>query len=289
MARIVVLGGGVCGSASAMLLARDGHEVRVLEKESCALPASVDDAWESWDRKGVAQFRQAHYVQSRFRHVLDAELPDVRDALDAAGGLRFSPLVAMPPFIEDRAPRPGDDRFETLTGRRPVLEYVFTRAVADEPGVDVVRGASATGLVTGAEVLPGVPHVTGVRTAEGEEITADLVVDATGRRSELPDWIVAAGGRRPIEEPEDSGFTYYTRYFRGELPAVLTGLLTELGSISLLTLPADNTTWSVTVYTVSGTSRSSASATPTCGRRSWPHTRSTPTGSTASPSPTSCP
>jgi phytoene dehydrogenase-like protein len=34
MARILVLGGGVCGLTAGMLLSRDGHEVTVLERDS---------------------------------------------------------------------------------------------------------------------------------------------------------------------------------------------------------------------------------------------------------------
>ena len=33
MPRITVLGAGVCGLAAAMLLARDGHDVTVLERD----------------------------------------------------------------------------------------------------------------------------------------------------------------------------------------------------------------------------------------------------------------
>ena len=43
---------------------------------------------------------------------------------------------------------------------------------------------------------------------EGEEISADLIVDAMGRSSKLPNWLEAIGARRPIEEAEDSGFIY---------------------------------------------------------------------------------
>jgi 2-polyprenyl-6-methoxyphenol hydroxylase-like FAD-dependent oxidoreductase len=89
-----------------------------------------------------------------------------------------------------------------------------------------------------------------VTTDGGETIAGDLVVDAGGRRSALPDWLEAAGGRRPVEEVEDSGFVYYGRHFRsgdGTFPAVIAPFLQNYGSISVLTLPADNGTWGVAI------------------------------------------
>src|SRR5262249_39954691 len=55
----------------------------------------------------------------------------------------------------------------------------------------------------------------------------------------------------PYEESEDCGFTYYTRYFHGAPPLPRTGALTPFGTVSLLTLPGDNSTWSVTIFTAS--------------------------------------
>ncbi len=60
MADIIVLGGGLCGLASALLLARDGHEVTVLEQDPDPVPDTPAEAWERWHRGGVAQFRQPH-------------------------------------------------------------------------------------------------------------------------------------------------------------------------------------------------------------------------------------
>jgi 2-polyprenyl-6-methoxyphenol hydroxylase-like FAD-dependent oxidoreductase len=94
-----------------------------------------------------------------------------------------------------------------------------------------------------------------VRTDAGEQLSADLVVDAMGRRSPLPAWLRDAGGRPVEEEVEDSGFIYYTRYFRsrtGALPEFRAPFLTGVGTFSLLTLPCDNATWSVTVFTSAG-------------------------------------
>ena len=184
MARIIVLGAGMCGLATGMILSRDGNEVTVLERDETSVPESPEEAWERWSRDGVAQFRQAHYLQSRGRAVLDDELPDVSAALEAAGAARFDPLQLMPPSIADRGPRPGDERFVTLTARRPTLEQVLARAAEAEPNLDIRRGVTVTELAMRA--YDGTPHVTGVRTESGEELSTDLVVDAMGRRSRLP-------------------------------------------------------------------------------------------------------
>ena len=253
MAKITVLGAGVCGLAAAILLGRDGHDVTVLERDPAPVPESPGDAWERWARAGVAQFRQPHYLLPRARHILDAELPDVRDALVAAGAFRFDTLTATPPSLARLERRPGDERFVTLTARRPTLEQVVARAAGGERRVEVRRGVAVTGFAT--RDAPGIPHVAGVRTEAGEEVGADLVVDATGRRSSLPAWLRDAGAARLYEEAEDSGFVYYTRYFRarnGARPEPRDRLLVPVGSLSILTLPGDNDTWSVTLFGSSG-------------------------------------
>ena len=165
MARIVVLGAGVAGLAAALMLGRDGHDVTVLERDSAPVPDSNLDAWERWERAGVTQFRQAHFLQPLGRGVLDEDLPDVRDALLAAGGRRFDPLRLMPPWFIDRRPRPGDERFPTITARRPVIEHALARVAEEE--LDVRRGVAVEGLVSN-----GIPRIGGVRTSQGEQLHA---------------------------------------------------------------------------------------------------------------------
>jgi len=254
MSKIVVLGGGVCGLAAGLLLNRDGHEVTVLERDPDPVPPSPEEAWKRWSRDGVTQFRQAHYLTPRGRIVLEEVLPDVLEGLEAAGGIHFDPLALMPPSITDRAPRDGDDRFRTVTARRPALEQVIARAADAEPGLEIRRGVSANELIIRAGNGTA-PHVSGVRTDSGERLEADLVIDAMGRRSPLPKYLEAAGTRPLYEESEDSGFIYYSRFFRsrtGGLPEYRAPLLIPIGTFSMLTLPSDNDTWSVTVYTSAG-------------------------------------
>jgi 2-polyprenyl-6-methoxyphenol hydroxylase-like FAD-dependent oxidoreductase len=250
--RVLVIGGGICGLGTALLLARDGHDVTVLERDSSPLPASPHDAWEGWNRPGVAQFRQPHNFMPGLRLLLEAELPDIQDALSRSGAARFDLLHPLPRSLTDQSPRPIDDRLWTLTARRPVGEWVFADAARREPRVTIRSGARARDLIAGPPVVAGIPHVAGVRLTDGEELHADLVVDATGRLSRAPDWLATIGSRRPIEEQADSGFVYYTRYFRGAQPARVGPVLGPLGTISVLTLPGDNDSWSVTLFTSTG-------------------------------------
>jgi len=251
MCHTIVLGGGVCGLAAAMMLARDGHRVTVLERDPASLPADPEAAWERWRRDGVVQFRQAHYLQPLGRRVLEAELPEVLDGFVAAGAYRFDPIAeALPAGIADRAPREDDERFVTHTGRRTTFEWAFARAAETEPGVEIRRGIDVTALET--RRADGRVLVTAVRTDAGERLAADLVIDAMGRGSALPKLLAAAGGDPVHEESEDTGFLYYTRFFRGEVPKPRGPINTAIGSFSILTLPGDNGTWSITLYASAG-------------------------------------
>jgi len=237
-----------------MLLTRDGHEVTVFERDAAPVPESVEEAWEQWERDGVGQFRLAHFLAPAGREVLQERLPDVFAALVAAGAARMDLLALMPPHLAEGGARAGDERFVTYTARRPIFEQVLGKAAEAEPGVEVRRGVAVKELTMQAD-NGGTPHVTGVQLDSGETLHADLVVDAMGRRSQLPRWLSDVGIGPLHEESEDSGFIYYGRYFRsadGTTPQPFGPLLAPIGTFSILTLPSDNGTWAVTIVASSG-------------------------------------
>jgi 2-polyprenyl-6-methoxyphenol hydroxylase-like FAD-dependent oxidoreductase len=252
MARVLIVGSGIVGSSFALLAANDGHEVTLLERDAAPPPRTAEEAWDNWERRGVNQFRLLHYFLARFRQIITAEMPQVVAELDASGALRFNPFTTMPESMSGGW-RPDDDRFEALTGRRPMVEAAFARVIAANPKITVRRGTAVRGLLVDGRRSNGTtPHVDGVVTDQGEELRADLVVDAGGRRSALPSWLEASGCRSPIEVKEDCGFVYYGRYFRsddGSVPFAFGPPLQHHESFSTLTLPADNGTWGIGVIT----------------------------------------
>ncbi|MGZ4204861.1 MAG: FAD-dependent oxidoreductase [Actinomycetota bacterium] len=255
MSTVIVVGGGPIGLASAIFFAREGHEVLVLEKDPQPAPATAIGAWEDWERSGVAQFRQVHGIQARVRHILDAEFPEILADIDAVGGRRTNLAKGVFAELPDPSPRPGDERFETIAARRPVVESAFARAAENTPGVKVVRGVGVEGPIVDESSTDGIPHVVGVRTKDGERYLGDLVVDAMGRRSKFGDWVTAIGGRAPIEEASDTGFAYYTRYYRcrdGFEPELRRAPFTALSTFSTVTVPTDNETWAVGVICMAG-------------------------------------
>lgn len=61
MADIGILGAGVCGLGTTLLLARDGRDVTVLERDDQDLMGSQLAAWEQWSRRGARQGMKVEY------------------------------------------------------------------------------------------------------------------------------------------------------------------------------------------------------------------------------------
>jgi 2-polyprenyl-6-methoxyphenol hydroxylase-like FAD-dependent oxidoreductase len=98
MARIVMIGGGAVGLTTALLLGRDGHDVTLLERDP-AVPPPPDTAWDTWERRGVNQFRLLHFILAGYRERMDVNAPDVVQALRDAGAASINPLRDAPDFV----------------------------------------------------------------------------------------------------------------------------------------------------------------------------------------------
>jgi 2-polyprenyl-6-methoxyphenol hydroxylase-like FAD-dependent oxidoreductase len=133
------------------------------------------------------QLRHPHFFRSPVRQVLQDAVPDVWDALLAAGGVPALP-AGLPPSMTG------------LQCRRSTFERTLWGVAAMEPGLSLRSGHVDALAATGG-------RVTGV-VVDGATVEADLVVCATGRGSVLGDDLRAPG------EESDCGFSYVARMYR---------------------------------------------------------------------------
>ncbi|MFD9703292.1 NAD(P)/FAD-dependent oxidoreductase [Lentzea sp. NPDC059081] len=201
----VVLGGGLAGLLAASVLVRHFDEVTVVERDK--LPDGPSP------RSGVPQARHAHLLMSGGARAIESVLPGTLDALFAAGAHRIgvpNDLVSL--SAQGWVPRFPEMQF-IVSCSRALLDFVVRGQALRDEGISVLTGTEPVSLlgdrhaVTGVVVEDRISH-------ERTPLEADLVVDATGRGSRLPTWLVEFGLPAVPSESVDSGLAYATRIFR---------------------------------------------------------------------------
>ena len=238
---VAIIGGGAGGLLAALLLARAGHEVTVLEQDRMEPARDVESAAASAFRPAAPQIVQPHAVMARCRELVRDRLPDVYESLLAAGVAEVPISDWMPGTLADRSGWPGDERLSPLMTRRSTLDWVLQRSVLAEPGVTVRDGVRVTGLLA-RPARP--PRVTGVRTGQGE-LSSDLVIDAAGRRTPVDRWLADIGAAPAATWSADCGVAYYSRHYRirpgRPLPGpATTRIVAGLEEFTLAVFGADN-------------------------------------------------
>jgi len=179
---VVVIGGRCAGAPAAMLLARAGFSVRLLERS-----ARLGDVVSGHLIKpaGVARLRRWKLLDA----VLATGCPRLDDRVLWLGGQPHRPP----------APEPG---LSPIGPRRTVLDPILLTAAADA-GAEVEMGVSVHGLLRRGG------RVTGVATSAGER-RARLVIGADGRNSR----VARLTGAETYHDHPPVTFAYYT-YWRG--------------------------------------------------------------------------
>ncbi|MGW2251087.1 FAD-dependent oxidoreductase [Kitasatospora sp. NPDC001660] len=249
MARVAVIGGGISGLGTALMLGRRGHPVTLFEQDAREAGEDLHRDFFHWDRPRVPQAVQPHSFLAPVRTVLRTEAPDVYADLLARGAREYHDFDW---FGEHPPHRTGDDDLVTLRTRRIVLEAALTAAVRREPTVEVRRGCRVHAL---AFARGGPGRVTGVQVGE-ETHRADLVVDASGRRSPVPAWLVAAGCRPPVVDSHRAKIAYLCRWYRLRADGPRDPGRVKPGSAAPFALagvfPSDNDTFAINVVLSTG-------------------------------------
>ncbi|MGW0825235.1 NAD(P)/FAD-dependent oxidoreductase [Streptomyces sp. NPDC002845] len=206
MRRAIVIGGGLAGLLAATAVSKAVDTVTVIERDE--LPDGPRP------RKGLPQARHIHTLMAGGAEAIDKLLPGTTDYL-LAEGAHFQPLtshmVALSPEGWYRRWRPTH---YLITVSRDLLDHVVRTQVLKDERIEVLSGRQATGLLGSSHRVSGVTLTTAGPSRDTEELTADLVIDASGRGSRATTWLADLGITGIPEHTMDTGLTYATRIYR---------------------------------------------------------------------------
>ena len=201
--RAVVLGASIAGALAARALSRSFDEIVLLER------ADLPDG--PVHRSTVPQGRHVHGLLAGGIEAIERLLPGLIGELLAMGCPSGDNLRDVSWIFGGARLAVGDSGVMGIAVARPVLEHAIRARVLGSNGVRLRTGIRVTGLV----VRDG--RVTGVRTAKAnggdETVSADVVVDATGRTSRLPEFLEEAGYAAPCIEEVALATNYVSRTY----------------------------------------------------------------------------
>jgi len=183
----VVVGASIGGLLAGLVLAEVCDEVVLVERGQ--LPDSPVP------RSGVPQGQHAHGLLAGGLAALEQLLPGLGRELEQSGCPTGDNLRDAAWVLAGRRLARGESGVRGMTVARPLLEHAIRSRVARLPNLSIRGGTRAVGLqydggrVTGLRVAPA-PGVE-------ERLAANLVVDASGRHSALPEWLAALGLAAP--------------------------------------------------------------------------------------------
>lgn len=181
----VVLGASMGGLLAARVLADFYQKVTVVERD--LLPDVP------LNRRGVPQGRHPHALLGKAVEIIGDLFPGIFDQLRSDGAIkwddgdmsRFWSKFAGHLMVRSSIPDPASLTDYHLS--RPLLEHAVRRAVRKIPNIEFLEEHDFVGLTADTDHA----RITGTRVqkrggTDETVITADLVIDATGRGSRTP-------------------------------------------------------------------------------------------------------
>ena len=190
----VVIGSSIAGLLSAAALSPSFAKVTLLDADV------LDYVRES--RKATPQGNHVHGLLSSGWSALQELFPTIEAKLKSRGAhwVHFGKEFRWHHFGKVKAQ--FDDLMEGPFMSRSCLESTIYSEVLELRNIEVIEQCKVGELVGSAE------KISAVRTQGGELIEADLVVDASGRASRVPEWLALLGTDTVRSEKIPVGLRY---------------------------------------------------------------------------------
>jgi 2-polyprenyl-6-methoxyphenol hydroxylase-like FAD-dependent oxidoreductase len=207
----VVIGGSMAGLLAARVLADYFTTVTVIERDE---PSERPEP-----RRGVPQGRHAHGLLLRGQDTICRLFPGVREELLAAGATPVNMGRDVKWFHFGVWKCRYHSALDFVSASRPLIEWTIAERVRRLPNVKMLHGWSVESAIYDGQRVSGVRMHRRDDREVGQRVHADLVIDASGRGSQIPQQLRALGFERPAESSVRIDVGYSTCVFRA--PATL--------------------------------------------------------------------
>jgi 2-polyprenyl-6-methoxyphenol hydroxylase-like FAD-dependent oxidoreductase len=208
--RAVVLGASVAGLLAGRLLAESYREVVLVDRDQLSGAAGP--------RRSAPQGRHAHGLLARGQQVLEELFPGLTKELGESGVPVVDFGTGLTWYFSGVPMQAARTGLTCISAERPLLEERVRSRVRSWSNITVLESTDIVGLTASADR----GRVTGVRIhpADGQEqeLTADLVVDATGRGSRSPRWLAELGYGEVAKDVVEVDIAYTSVELKAPLP-----------------------------------------------------------------------
>lgn len=204
----LVLGGSMAGLVAARVLSEHFQQVTILERDGVTA--------EPQSRKGQPQTRHLHGLLASGLETLTHYYPDLPQALESSGALVQDFAETMHWHAYGGFRKRFHMGLRAALMSRPLLESLVRQRTLARANITLRDNTAVKGLVTNPErtAVTGVEVESRGASTHNETISADLVVDATGRGSRTPQWLTEMGYTAPAESEVRIDVGYATRLYR---------------------------------------------------------------------------
>jgi 2-polyprenyl-6-methoxyphenol hydroxylase-like FAD-dependent oxidoreductase len=202
----IVIGASMAGLLAARVLLNHFDRVTVIERDR--LPSQPDL------RRGVPQASHAHVLLARGQQILEQLFPGLEAELIDLGVPQIDWTANFPWFgIQGWMPR-FQSNITSFLSSRSLLEWVVRRRLSADDRLEFLAACSVKQLLADSAQS----RVVGVVLQRDHEdvatsLTADLIVDASGRSSALPKWLKALGYSAPPQTIINAFLGYSSRWY----------------------------------------------------------------------------
>lgn len=204
----IVIGGSMAGLLAARVLVDHFEQVTIIDRDSFpTTPAH---------RKGVPHSRHGHSLLQRGKEIIDQLFPGIIADVHADGALLANGSEVMR-FVTPFGELPRYQAESEFCGvSRILVEWHVRRRLADHPTVRYLTSCEVVQLIADASKrrIIGVALHSRDEAAAPQTLHGDLIVDASGRNSHMPEWLAEHGYAPAPETVVQANIGYATRWYK---------------------------------------------------------------------------